>query len=68
MLEQADLAIKAELYDELGLRLTYQPDEQLVVIESRPACTTGGVGGPRTPTLTGDCCHGCRLRDLPVGC
>jgi hypothetical protein len=26
------------------------------------------VGRARTPTLTGDCCHGWKLRDLPAGC
>ncbi len=45
MLEHADPTMKSELYDELGLHLTYKPEEQLVVVESRPTCRTVGVGG-----------------------
>ena len=37
--------LKAKVYSELGVRITYEPGNRLVVAEVRLACTSGGVGG-----------------------
>ena len=37
--------MKAKVYAELGIRITYEPGQRLVVAEARLACTPGGVGG-----------------------
>jgi hypothetical protein len=37
VLKDADPADKAEIYSQLGLTLTYHPDEKRVVAEARPA-------------------------------
>ena len=46
-LATADPKTKAALYTGLGLKLTYQPETDVVEIEARPqdACATDGVGG-----------------------
>lgn len=46
VLADADPKLKAKVYSELGVRITYEPGNRLVVAEARLACTTGGVGGP----------------------
>jgi hypothetical protein len=46
VLADADPKLKAKAYSELGVRITYEPGNRLVVAEARLACTTGGVGGP----------------------
>jgi site-specific DNA recombinase len=43
-LSNADPALKAELYAELGIRLVYHSDGR-VVVESRPAVYSERVGG-----------------------
>jgi hypothetical protein len=50
-LANADPALKAELYAELGLRLVYHPDGR-VIVESRPAVYSERVGGAVTPLRT----------------
>jgi hypothetical protein len=58
VLEHSDPLAKAELYNGLGLRLVYQPAEDLVAVEATPvACATVRVGGGElrleaTPPLT----------------
>ncbi len=64
ILEAAEPAKKAALYEGLGLALTYEPDSQRVMVEA----DLGGVrpvrvGGPRTPK-----CHPeWRVRPWPPG-
>jgi hypothetical protein len=38
----ADPALKAEVYADLGLRLTYRPAEDLVAVEALPLLTNRG--------------------------
>jgi site-specific DNA recombinase len=47
MIAKADPALKAEVYQGLGLRLEYRPAERLVAVEVplEAACTTARVGG-----------------------
>jgi site-specific DNA recombinase len=46
VLADADPALKAAVYGDLGLRLTYKPAEDLVTVEALPfACAKGRVGG-----------------------
>ena len=47
LLDQADPPDRAEVYQQLDLRLTYQNDKRLVVAETRPnqAYTKNGVRG-----------------------
>jgi site-specific DNA recombinase len=44
VLADADPKLKAEVYADLGLRLTYRPAENLVSVEAAP-CAAGRVGG-----------------------
>lgn len=44
VLENADPADRAAVYAELGISLTYHPDGR-VLVESRPPCANGRVGG-----------------------
>jgi hypothetical protein len=55
VLADADPALKAKVYSELGVRITYEPGNRLVVAEARLACTTGvSEEGPnRSPTQSG---------------
>jgi hypothetical protein len=47
VLAEADPNDKASIYSELGVCVTYHPDQRLVVAEVLPdACTTARVGGP----------------------
>ncbi len=48
VIANASLTDKAELYKELGIELTYQPDGRLLV-EARPRRLSVCVGGPFTP-------------------
>lgn len=50
-LAEADSAVKAELYAELGIRLVYHSDGR-VIVESRPRCTRERVGGPTQTVST----------------
>ena len=54
VLADTDPATEAKVYAQLGVRITYEPGDRLVVAEARLACTTpprGGVGGgTSTPT------------------
>jgi hypothetical protein len=56
-LAEARPTLKVELYAELGLRLTYQPNERRVLVEASPPCAQSRVGGgfhpQNTPTLVG---------------
>jgi hypothetical protein len=47
VLATADPKLKAEVYEELGITVKYDPTRRLVSVESRPpsACTTVSVGG-----------------------
>ncbi len=36
VLDKADRADKTEIYGQLGLRLTYQPGEKIVIARARP--------------------------------
>jgi hypothetical protein len=47
MLAEADPKLKAAVYADLGITLTYRPEDRVVVAESRPvaACTNERVGG-----------------------
>jgi hypothetical protein len=47
VLATADPKLKAEIYEELGITVKYDPTRRLVSVESRPpsACTTVSVGG-----------------------
>ena len=52
VLASADPQLKTELYGDLGVRLTYRPDEELVSVEAapfgRPKCVSeGGLEPPR---------------------
>ena len=50
-LARADPATKAKLYNELGLKLTYEPDDRQVLVEARPATRVAGCvseGGLQT--------------------
>ncbi len=53
VLADADPAMKAKVYAQLGVRITYEPGDRLVVAEARLACTTPGVseGGLEPPRL-----------------
>ena len=51
VLAEADPADKAELYDQLGVRLRYDPSGS-VSVESEPRGVTVGVGGPTRPLRT----------------
>jgi hypothetical protein len=46
----ADPKLKAEVYEEMGFAVKYDPRRRLVSVESRPpsACRTVGVGGGTT--------------------
>jgi site-specific DNA recombinase len=44
VLSAADPNLKAEVYSDLGLRLTYRPAENLVSVEAAPGAA-GRVGG-----------------------
>ncbi|MDQ6853075.1 MAG: hypothetical protein M3046_05180 [Actinomycetota bacterium] len=44
VLADADPKLKAEVYADLGIRLTYRPAENLVSVEAAP-CAAGRVGG-----------------------
>ena len=52
MLTQADPATNQRLYAELGLTLTYQPDDHLVRVEARPAWESVRVGGASSTRST----------------
>jgi hypothetical protein len=64
VLKDADPADKAEIYGQLGLMLTYHPNEKRVVAEARPAsmyltaCPRGRLTAPRSqqgvPLLTSE--------------
>jgi hypothetical protein len=43
-LRKADPKLKAEVYEELGVRVTYDPHRRLVSVSAGP-CTTARVGG-----------------------
>ena len=46
MLAAANPEAKQTVYQHMGIKLTYQPDRNVVEVESRPsACTQIGVGG-----------------------
>jgi site-specific DNA recombinase len=47
LLDQADPRDRAEVYTQLGLRLTYQNDKRLILVQTQPdqACTKLGVRG-----------------------
>jgi hypothetical protein len=57
VLTETDPKDKADLYSELGISLTYHPDQRKVVVEACPpiACRTervgGGIGTFGTPPL-----------------
>lgn len=48
VLAEAEHADKAELYDQLGVRLRYDPSGS-VSVQSKPRGVTVGVGGGTTP-------------------
>jgi len=48
VLKDADPADKAEIYSQLGLTLTYHPNEKRVVAEARPASIVYVGACPRT--------------------
>jgi hypothetical protein len=54
VLAAADPKLKAELYGDLGLRLTYRPADQLVRVEALPAWAKGCVGGATQTPSTRD--------------
>lgn len=46
MIGGADTALKARLYGDLGITLTYQPERAVVLVEARPwtsECVGGGT-------------------------
>ena len=47
VLADADPKLKAQLYDELGITVRYDPSTRVVLAQSRPqiACATVSVGG-----------------------
>jgi hypothetical protein len=54
LLAEADPKLKAQLDDELGVTVTYDPTERIVTVESRPAawatvCVGGGLVTLSTP-------------------
>lgn len=51
VLESADPKQRAGLYEALGLRLTWQPDDKKVLVEAQPARVLADrVGGGTRPT------------------
>jgi site-specific DNA recombinase len=54
VLHQADPRDRAEVYNQLGLKLTYQNDKRLILVETRPdqACIKLGVRGATLTTRT----------------
>lgn len=44
VIANAEPKLKAEVYADLGLRLTYRPAESIVSVEAAP-CAAGRVGG-----------------------
>jgi len=45
VLADAEPAMKARVYAELGIRITYEPGSRVVIAEARPASTSVRVGG-----------------------
>ena len=44
VLADADPKLKAQVYAELGITITFEPGSRIVVAEARPASTTERVG------------------------
>jgi site-specific DNA recombinase len=53
VLEQSDPADKAEIYAQLGLRLTYHPGEKKVIVRAEPGrtCTEGSCPRGESPVI-----------------
>ncbi len=45
VLRRTDRATKAKIYEELGIRLTYQPEQGRVLVETSPHAYTKHAGG-----------------------
>ena len=56
-LAKADPNLKAQLYEELGVEVTYDPTRRVIAIGAGP-CATERVGGGLPQTPTGDCLPG----------
>jgi hypothetical protein len=51
-LTDAEPALKAEIYAELGLQCVYDPDQQRITIDTQPRCIQVRVGGAFGPLST----------------